>query len=258
MGERTSYTPGTPSWVDLTTPDQASAKEFYIALFGWGSEDADMGDGSVYSMMTLGSSHIGAVSPQPAQQREAGVPPMWNTYITVQSADEALRRAQGLGAEVHAPAFDVFDAGRMGVIQDPQGAFFEVWEPRRNVGAGLVNAPGAFSWSELVSPDPDGSAIFYGELFGWKATPFEGMGAYSTLQNGDGRTIGGLRPAGEGEPPYWLVYFGTEDVGAALRRVEELGGRRLTEPLDIGVGELGAAADAQGAVFAFYSGRFED
>lgn len=258
MGQRTSYTPGTPSWVDLTTPDQAGAKEFYTALFGWGSEDNDLGEGGIYSMMTLQDSHLGAISPQPEQQREAGVPPMWNTYITVESADEALRRAANLSANVHAAAFDVFDAGRMGVVQDPQGAFFEVWEPRANIGARLVNAPGAFSWSELVSPDPDGSAAFYGELFGWKVTAFEGMGGYSTIQNRDDRTIGGLRAAGEGEPTYWLVYFGTEDVASSLTRVEELGGRRLTEPLDIGVGTLGAATDAQGAVFALYAGRFED
>lgn len=258
MAQRTSYSPGTPSWVDLTTPDQGGAKDFYSALFGWGSEDSDMGDGAVYSMMTLEGSHLGAISPQPPQQRDAGLPPMWNTYITVQSADEALKRAQGLGATVHAPAFDVFEAGRMGVIQDPQGAFFEVWEPRANIGAGLVNAPGAFSWSELVSPDPDGSAAFYGELFGWTVTPFEGMGAYSTVQNRDGQTIGGLRAAGEAEPTYWLVYFGAADLAATLTRVEELGGRRLTEPMDIGMGALAAATDAQGAVFALYAGRFGD
>ena len=48
---------------------------------------------------------------------------MWNSYITVTSADEALERARELGATVHAPAFDVLDAGRMGVVQDPQGAY---------------------------------------------------------------------------------------------------------------------------------------
>ena len=33
-------------------------------------------------------------------------------------------------------------AGRMAVIQDPQGAYFLVWEPRDHIGAGLVNVPG--------------------------------------------------------------------------------------------------------------------
>ena len=39
MPERTSYEPGTPSWVDLTTPDPAGAKIFYGELFGWTTED---------------------------------------------------------------------------------------------------------------------------------------------------------------------------------------------------------------------------
>src|SRR5690348_10698902 len=39
MGERTSYTPGTFSWADLTTTDQDGAKAFYTALFGWEAID---------------------------------------------------------------------------------------------------------------------------------------------------------------------------------------------------------------------------
>ena len=35
MPEFTSYLPGTPSWVDLSTGDAAAAKAFYGALFGW-------------------------------------------------------------------------------------------------------------------------------------------------------------------------------------------------------------------------------
>ena len=37
MPERSSYEPGTPSWVDLTTPDVEAACAFYGELFGWDS-----------------------------------------------------------------------------------------------------------------------------------------------------------------------------------------------------------------------------
>ncbi|MGH2948898.1 MAG: VOC family protein [Solirubrobacteraceae bacterium] len=40
MSERTSYEPGTPSWVDLSTPDLEGALRFYGGLFGWELEDA--------------------------------------------------------------------------------------------------------------------------------------------------------------------------------------------------------------------------
>ena len=46
MAERTSYTAGTFCWTDLSTPDQAGAKAFYSALFGWEAFDAPIGDGA--------------------------------------------------------------------------------------------------------------------------------------------------------------------------------------------------------------------
>src|SRR3954447_11995702 len=175
MGERTKYTPGTFSWADVTTTDQAAAKEFYGGLFGWEAEDMPVGDGVFYSMMKLAGKNVAAISPQPDQQREAGVPPLWNSYVTVESADDAAAKAAELGATVHAPPFDVMEAGRMAVIQDPQGAFFMVWEPRENIGASLVNGPGMLSWNELASPDVDASLKFYGDLFGWTSQEFEDM-----------------------------------------------------------------------------------
>ena len=193
MGERTQYAPGTFSWTDLTTTDQDSAKAFYGGLFGWEAQDNPVGDGFVYSMMRLDDNDVAAISPQPQMQREAGVPPSWNSYVTVESADAAAERAQELGATVHAPAFDVMDVGRMAVIQDPQGAFFQIWEPRAHIGAGMVNAPGALCWNELQSPDLDASKDFYGALFGWEMTPFEGSpDPYFTIQNGDA-VNGGMR-----------------------------------------------------------------
>ncbi len=260
MGERSEYTPGTFSWADLTTTDQEAAKAFYGELFGWELEDLPAGEGAVYTMASVDGKHVAAISPQPQQQREAGVPPMWNSYITVESADDALERARGLGATVHAPAFDVFDAGRMGVIQDPQGAFFCVWEPKETIGAALVNGPGLLCWNELASPDPDGSGGFYGELFGWTVDAMEGMPMqYLVVKNRDRRTNGGIRAAAPEEPPYWLAYFGIGDLDGALAKVAELGGSTLMEPTDIGDGNrIAAVQDPQGAVFALYAGRFDD
>jgi len=100
------------------------------------------GEEVFYSMMSIDGKPVAAISPQPEQQREAGAPPVWNSYVTVENADASLERAKELGGTVHAPAFDVFEAGRMGVIQDPQGAYFLVWQPNQHIGAQLVNAPG--------------------------------------------------------------------------------------------------------------------
>jgi uncharacterized protein len=260
MGERTKYTPGTFSWTDLTTTDQEAAKTFYSGLFGWDVTDMPAGEGVVYSMAALDGKSVAAISPQPEQQREAGVPPTWNSYITVENVDETAGRAQELGASVHAGPFDVLDAGRMAVVQDPQGAWFMLWQPKENIGAQLVTVPGALCWNELGTPDLDASAKFYGDLLGWTTSPMEGADRpYLVISTRDGRTNGGIRPpAPPGTPPSWLVYFATADIDASLAKVTELRGNVLVGSTDIGIAKIAVVQDPQGAVFALYDGALED
>jgi predicted enzyme related to lactoylglutathione lyase len=258
MGERTSYKPGTFSWTDLTTTDQPAAKAFYSELFGWEAVDNPVGDGVVYSMMKKDGKDVAAISPQMQQQAESGVPPTWNSYITVESADATAQKAKELGAQVHAPPFDVMDVGRMAVVQDPQGAFFELWEPKTHIGASLVNVHGALSWNELATPDIDGSSKFYSDLFGWEISAFEGSPMPYYVISNAGRGNGGIRNPAPGEPPYWLVYFGADDVDATLAKIEQLGGKKVAGPYDMGPGKIAVAADPQGAIFALYSGQLED
>ncbi|HEY4452072.1 MAG TPA: VOC family protein [Solirubrobacteraceae bacterium] len=257
MGERKRYAPGTFSWSELSTTDQDGAKAFYGALFGWEADDRPLGDGAVYSMMALDGHHVGAITGQPQQQRDAGVPALWNSYVTVESADAAAERAKELGATVHAPAFDVMDSGRMAVIQDPQGAYVMVWQPREHIGAGIVNAPGALVWNELQSPDLDASSAFYSALFGWDVQELPDMEErYLAIKNGEANN-GGMRALTPGTPPAWLVYFGIEDIDAGIARVEELGGAKLIGPIDIRIAKLAVVQDPQGALFALYAGELE-
>jgi uncharacterized protein len=256
MGERTQYAPGTFSWTDLSTTDPDAAKAFYAALFGWQAQDIPV-PGGAYSMQRLDGKDVAAISAQPQAQREAGAPPTWNSYITVGSADAAAQRAAEVGGTVHAGAFDVMDAGRMAVIQDPQGAFFMVWEPKSSIGAGLVNAPGALCWNELAAADLDSAPRFYEQLFGWKVEPFEGGEMrYLTIKNGDA-VNGGMREKQPQEPPYWLVYFAVEDLDASVAKVDELGGGTIAPPFDIAMARIAVVHDPQGAVFAPYSGELQ-
>lgn len=258
MAERTEYAPGTFCWVDLTTPDQAAAKAFYSALFDWQLEDFPVGEGAHYSIARLQGRDVAAIAPQPEQQRQAGVPPAWNSYIAVQSADDSARRAGELGANVHASAFDVMQAGRMAVIQDPQGAFFLLWQPREQKGAGLVNQPGTLVWNELASPDTRASAGFYEELFGWSVEPSLQEGPPYLMITNAGRLNGGIRDLEPpGTPPHWLVYFAVEGLEEALARIVALGGATLTGAIDIGRARIAVAADPQGAIFALYDGEVD-
>lgn len=258
MGQRDSYAPGTFCWTDLTTPDQETAKAFYSGLFGWVAEDIPIGEGVFYSMQRIDGRDVAAISPQPQQQRDAGVPATWNSYVAVESADAALARARELGANVHADAFDVFQSGRMGVVQDPQGAFFAVWEARDHIGAGLVNHPGALCWNELYTPDLDASSQFYGDLFGWRTEAVEGSPTpYRTIATAAGGGNGGMTTM-EDVPPVWLVYFASDDVEASVARLTELGGKTRMGPMDIAWGTIAVATDPVGATFGLFAGRLDD
>lgn len=259
MGARAGYEPGTFCWTDLSAAEQAGASDFYCGLFGWEVHELAMADGSTYSMMTLEGSPVAAIAQQPAQQRAAGVAPMWNSYVSVASADRAADLAAELGATVHAPPFDVEQAGRMAVIQDPQGAYFELWEPRMHFGAAVVNEPGAPVWNELSTPDQDAAAEFYGDLFGWTTQEIAGMsGRYLSILNegsDNGGILHGLMPPHD--PPHWLVYFGVDEIESALIRLAALGGRVQRGPVEIPVARVAFVTDPQGARFALYDGDLD-
>ena len=174
MSVRTSYTQGTPNWVDLQASDQDAAKAFYSGLFGWTYDDQPMPEGQVYSMAMLGEHAVAAIAPQPPEMVAAGAPPMWNTYLAVDSADDAAAKAEAAGGTIAMAPFDVMDAGRMAFVLDPSGAPVALWQAGRHIGASLVNEPGAVTWNELITTDP-AAAAFYENVLGL-TTSIDGHG----------------------------------------------------------------------------------
>jgi uncharacterized protein len=258
MAERSSYAPGTFCWAELSASDPEAAKRFYGSLLGWQYRDTPLGDGAVYSIAEVDGMAVAAIAPQPQQQAAAGLPPVWSSYVSVQSADASAQHAKDLGGNVHAPPFDVMSAGRMAVIQDPQGAYFMLWQAHEMVGAQLVNAPGALVWNELASSDLDDSSSFYSRLFGWEIAQFEGSSEpYLSIRNA-GANNGGIRPlTPAGGTPHWLVYFGVQNTEEALSKLGAIGGSTLAGPIDIEMAKIAVVQDPQGAVFAIYAGTFE-
>jgi uncharacterized protein len=259
MGTRSEYAPGTFSWVDLGTTDTDAAKAFYGDLFGWQFDDQPIGDDAVYTMCKLDGQDVCAIAPMQQEQQEQGIPPHWNNYVTVASADDAAAKAKDAGGNVLLDAFDVMEVGRMAVIQDPQGAAFMVWEAKAHIGAGIVNAPGALTWNELHTSDVDGAQSFYGDLFGWSFDPMDTGGGppYVVIRHGD-RANGGVMPTQEGEPPNWVPYFATEGVEDTLSKVTSGGGEKLAGPYPMPQGQIAFARDPQGAAFALWEGELED
>jgi predicted enzyme related to lactoylglutathione lyase len=241
------YDHGVPSWVDLGTSDPAAAAAFYSGLFGWDVQEGPPEAGG-YRMAMLRGKPVAGLGPQ----MNPG-PPYWTTYVTVDSADDAAEKVKAAGGTVFVEPFDVLDVGRMAVFADPRGAAFAVWEPRAHIGAGIVNEPNTYSWSELVTSDVEASKGFYAAVFGWGAeTHGEGAGAYTEWQLG-GRSISGMlsRPPDMPAqvPDHWAVYFIVSDAEAAVAKIKELGGSVMMGPMEIEPGIFAVVNDPQGANF---------
>jgi predicted enzyme related to lactoylglutathione lyase len=250
MPERTSYAQGTPNWVDLQTTEQDAAKNFYSGVFGWSYDDQPMGEGAVYSLAKLGSHDVAAIAPQSPELAAAGAPPMWNTYIAVDSADEAAAKVGAAGGKLAMEPFDVMNAGRMAFVLDPSGAAVALWQANQHIGASLVGEPGTICWNELVTSDPSATA-FYEQVAGMTTTTESmGEGEYTIFHAGGEMVGGSTAPQMPGVPNHWHVYFAVADADASAAKITELGGTILVPPFDIPVGRIAVAQDPQGGTFS--------
>jgi uncharacterized protein len=254
MGERERYEQGTFSWADLGTSDPEAAKAFYSGLFGWQTEDSPLPQGGMYTLAKLqGRAVAGLAGTMPGQ------PTAWNSYVTVDDADAAATRAGELGATVIAEPFDVMELGRMAVLQDPVGAFICVWQARGSIGAELVNGHGRLSLNQLNTPDPERAIEFYSALFGWRFEAQPTEIPYWGVYRGESLNAGMMQqPEDAPAPAHWLVYFGIDDVDAAAEKIEAAGGSIFVPKTEVPGGQIVVAADAQGAIFGVFTGRFDD
>src|SRR5262245_53630793 len=144
MAVITSHQPGTFCWTELSTTDEAGAKGFYAELLGLGVNEVPMGPDRSYSFLQVQGHDAAPLYQQGADEKAR---PHWRSYVAVVSADEAARRVSDAGGRVLAAPFDVFDAGRMAVAEDPTGAVFAVWQTKNHIGASWANDPGAVVWN---------------------------------------------------------------------------------------------------------------
>jgi uncharacterized protein len=252
------HKPGSFCWIELATTDQNAAKSFYDSLFGWTVNDSPMGPGEFYSIFKLQGRDVAAAYTLRKEQLTQGVPPHWMLYVAVESADQAANRAAQLGGKVLAPAFDVFDFGRMAVLQDSTGATFSVWQAKKHTGTGIADESATFCWADLTTPDQAQAGKFYSELFGWRMMDdkdHDPPSGYVHIVNGED-FIGGIPPRNPRSvhmPPHWLAYFAVSDCDASAARARQLGARFHMEPMTMeGVGRFGVLADPQGATFAIF------
>jgi hypothetical protein len=253
MSTRTSYAPGTPSWVELSgTPDIEASARFYGELFGWEvPEQPNSEQLGGYRRAKKDGRDVAGVSPV----MQDGQPCVWATYVSVEDADASLAKASEAGGQPITEVLDVMGLGKMAVFSDPTGAVIGIWEPGTFVGAELVNDDGSFGWNELGTRDPGAARDFYGTLFDWSVEEQDmgEMGTYYSWKNGEDVRGGMMDITGrvpDEVPNHWLVYFTVPDADAAVATAKDNGGEVAFGPVDIPVGRFAMVQDPHGATFA--------
>ncbi|WP_338863385.1 VOC family protein [Myxococcus stipitatus] len=241
---------GTPTWVDLVTPDLEGAKAFYGGLFGWTFQTGTK-EAGFYTMCQLGGRDVAGMG---VKRPEDPGPPRWSIYFETDNVDAFVSRATQLGGKVVVPPMDVFDSGRLAFIEDPTGAHFGLWQSRGHHGAQLVGEPGTLVWTDVHTRDAARAKDFYKALLGLAPQSIENMN-YFILNKGDKGVAGVLQMGKElpaDLPPHWMNYFAVDDTDAAAAKVTQLGGHVHVPPTDMPYGRFSVVTDPAGAAFTLF------
>ena len=236
-------------WINMLTPQPAEARAFFGKLLGWTYVEMP---GMGHSVQ-VGGRNIGGLFDLEGPNTPKGTPPLIGVMVKVESADAVCKKVTSLGGKAK-PAFDVMDQGRMAVCTDPNGAEFDVWEPKKLLGTDVDSTlHGAPSWFETMTTDVNRAAAFYSGLFGWTkdVTPTPGSN-YTTFTHGTTPVAGmmTITPQMGKLRPHWGTYFTVKNADETAREAVDLGARLCVAPRDIpGIGRFCGITSPQGVTF---------
>ncbi|NJM07036.1 VOC family protein [Candidatus Gracilibacteria bacterium] len=239
---------GTPTWLDLMTPDIDAARSFYHSVFGWEYNIGGPEFGGYTTAHLAGRSTVGMM------QYQADAPPQpasWSLYFASEDLESDVAKAVSLGAQVLFPTAEVGEFGSMTTLIDPGGAMFSLWHAGTHIGAQMTDEPGAMTWYELYTADAKQSRDFYAALLGASVDLMPGELEYYTLKHGEEMIAGIMQidPAWGELPPHWAVYFLVEDVEKAVAMVTIKGGKAISGIDDSPWGRFVTLQDPVGATF---------
>jgi hypothetical protein len=240
---------GTPTWVDLVSPDPEASRDFYKALFGW---EYDIGGPEFggYATARKGKLNTAGIGGQPPGM-PADVPAIWQLYFASDDLKADVARAQQLGAKEVYPSMEVGVFGGMASLADPTGAEFNFWKAGTHVGTQLINEHGGPAWFELYTPDAKKARDFYTALLGMTSDPMPGGLEYYILKRGSDMHAGVMQidPAWGNLPPFWSIYFAVDDTDKAVETTLKHGGKLQGNIDDTPFGRMAAVVDPHGANF---------
>lgn len=121
---------GAVTWCELITSDAGAASAFFAQLVGVSPQTVDMG--SPYTLLKAGDAQNEVSGLMQKTEMMGNMPNTWGVYFEVADTDACAASARGLGATIVQEPFDT-PAGRIAMIQDPQGAIFGVIKSNPNM-----------------------------------------------------------------------------------------------------------------------------
>ncbi len=247
MPVRSTAPVGAPIWIDLASSDVDRSQEFYGAVFGWTFESYGPEYGHYVNAFKDGRPVAGLMANDPQWNSPDG----WTTYFHTADVQATLDKAITAGALTCADGtkpMEVKDKGWMGLLRDPSGAFFGLWQPTGHRGFEVVNESGAPTYFQLTTREYGKAIDFYRGVFDWNVETVSDTDEfrYSTASFGGEPQLGVMAMDAD---PGWVFFLGSDDVDKTVRLVTDNGGSVIRAAEDTPYGRLAAVADPTGAGF---------
>lgn len=124
--EAKKFKPGTINWHDLTVENAEELKEFYKEVAGWEVQEIPMKDGEEsyfdYAMKDADGNGVAGVCH--LKGVNAGIPPQWIMYISVENITKSVDKALESGGKLLKEYRNKDGELLYAMIQDPAGAAF--------------------------------------------------------------------------------------------------------------------------------------
>ncbi|MGO4452762.1 VOC family protein [Arthrobacter sp. RAF14] len=251
----TSFTAGSPCWIETLQPDPGVAASFYGELFGWTFDEAGTG-GSCLARLD-GRRVAGVAQAPPMLDRGA-----WVMYVLVADLDGTVDAVQEAGGTVLAGPLEAGNGERAALFTDPAGAAFGAREGSAPTVSEAVDVPNTWQMSALHTPDIGAAQTFYATVFGWHLDPMPGAALRLWRLGGSTRkaadpnlpddvvAVASETPGASGVPTHWAINMQVSDADDFADRVVELGGSILMPPTDAPGFRNALIADPSGGVLA--------
>ncbi|QNE19708.1 VOC family protein [Kribbella qitaiheensis] len=123
IGSERRSTPGSLVWSEALSRDHATARKFYMAVFGYRSEEVGGYDTQYAALYAADRPVAGTGELHPDMPPDT--PPHWLPYFATAAVDTTVAQIVAGGGALIGSRLDT-DFGRMAVLADPEGARFAV------------------------------------------------------------------------------------------------------------------------------------